>query len=141
MSDTRAEAKVGTWQPIEDDVFIESKGWRIVVGYVGSNDDALFIEEHCQDGIYTHAVFELRANIRLCQLVDVPDAGGAPDWADAPDWANFWAVDDNGCSYWYEYKPILGIRIWLAERGSNEICKQYPGWRNTLQARPRAGQD
>lgn len=72
------EAKVGTWQPIEDDVFIESKGWRIVVGYVGSNDDALFIEEHCQDGIYTHAVFELRANIRLCELVDVPDAGGVP---------------------------------------------------------------
>lgn len=79
----------------------------------------------------------------VCQLQPASASGdGVPDWANAPEWANFWAVDDNGCSYWYEYKPILGIRSWLAERGNNEICKQYPGWRNTLQARPRVeGQD
>ena len=28
-----------------------------------------------------------------------------PDWNFAPDWANYWAMDKDNNSYWYEHKP------------------------------------
>lgn len=112
---------VPSWEPMHED---DSATLRRNVPAI----DALY-----QQG---YAVYQLQPAAPSVRAEPVPD------WADAPEWANFWAVDDNGRSYWYEYKPTLGIRIWLAERGNNEISKQYPGWRNTLQARPRVeGQD
>lgn len=63
------------------------------------------------------------------------------DWSTAPEWAMWWAVDDNGCCYWYENKPVLGVRVWMSERGKDNLCIQYPGWRATLRQRPSAQGD
>lgn len=31
----------------------------------------------------------------------------APDWNEAPDWAQWYAIDANGISYWYEHEPVF----------------------------------
>lgn len=129
-----------------------SESIAIPAEYLDTITDALNCERRqyqeltidCPDPYYAEKIAEIDAALAaLDQARQAPRpapsvrAEPVPDWADAPEWANFWAVDDNGRCFWYEYKPTLGIRIWLAERGNNEISKQYPGWRNTLQERPR----
>jgi hypothetical protein len=58
-----------------------------------------------------------------------------PSWDDAPEWANWLAQDENYLWYWYEYKPVSGIYMFLyggncAEASTNQ------DWRDTLQPRP-----
>lgn len=61
-----------------------------------------------------------------------------PDWNDAPTWANYFAQDEDGFWYWYEFEPRLGHRSWIP--GSTGQVKRAeavlaPSWQNTKQGR------
>ena len=59
-----------------------------------------------------------------------------PNWDNAPEWAKYWAVDENGCCWWYENEP-KAFRVAWVEKTRREIaygsCK---AWETTLQERP-----
>lgn len=68
-----------------------------------------------------------------------------PDWTKAPEWANYWAVDEDGLSYWYRLEPILfrafgfwdndpGDELWDLDISDGDGTD--PDWRNSLQKRP-----
>lgn len=65
-----------------------------------------------------------------------------PDWNQAPDWANWWGVDEDGQSHWYDVKPDLDVNEWAMGLGADDYSKsiefsQYTGdWQNSLRKRP-----
>lgn len=78
-----------------------------------------------------------------------------PNWNNAPQWAQYWAVDPDGRSFWYEVEPfvtfdLLGdgtnINGWFFDddKESSTKIKPYgkvenaPDWTKTLQQRPNA---
>jgi hypothetical protein len=81
----------------------------------------------------------------LDALPDMP----TPDWSQAPDWAQWWCVDTDGTTYWYELEPKIGVGGWWHK----EIQPQWVAkdkeidlalgvdWRQTLQRRPKSEDD
>lgn len=75
--------------------------------------------------------------------VEYKPEGIGPDWGTAPPgWANYWAIDKDGYSYWYEYEPILDTIMWDIQKYQD--CKtKFTGkfdatnWQNSLQKRPK----
>jgi len=63
------------------------------------------------------------------------------DWNEAPEWANYWAMDENGHSYWYECQPYISMTwedMWDAH-GVTSLCDEgyiSDNWRASLQVRP-----
>ena len=60
-----------------------------------------------------------------------------PNWDEAPEWAQWWAMDFNGDSYWYEFQPILYGNIWC--KTSEEYTREgFAGKIEVIQQRPTA---
>lgn len=65
-----------------------------------------------------------------------------PDWSKAPEDCDWWAIDLNGQSHWYDAKPALGGNEWITGRGAKDYSEsikfvQYDGdWQNSLRKRP-----
>ena len=65
------------------------------------------------------------------------------DWSKAPDWANYWAMEPDGYSDWFENKPtpIFTKKAvgdgWLANGGrTNFSSASVHDWADSLQKRP-----
>ena len=68
------------------------------------------------------------------------------DWGNAPKWANWWAMDADGKTYWYEHKPYIDYTCncrWAysfdngcIDIDSNPYNLSGIDWRQTLTLRP-----
>lgn len=67
-----------------------------------------------------------------------------PDWSAAPDWAIYWAVDEDGCAYWYQNQPGKSGSLWSrAASGGHSLLfdgvdLEDRDWMTTLRKRPEA---
>ena len=53
-----------------------------------------------------------------------------------PEWANWMATDEDGCSYFYEEKPVISDNYW--KRGTGEIKRLNNSlWKESLIERKR----
>jgi hypothetical protein len=66
-----------------------------------------------------------------------------PDWTTAPEWANWWAIDKDGETAWYEKAPYIhpGDAGWSSQGIGWEDAERTslpPGckWHMTLRQRP-----
>jgi hypothetical protein len=62
-----------------------------------------------------------------------------PDWSTAPEWAEWWAVDENGCAYWYSEKPAMRGRAFYKENVESLVMPAFnkvPEWQDSLSKRP-----
>ena len=62
-----------------------------------------------------------------------------PNWEEAPDWANWWAVNEDGDSWWFECEPPLSRDQWLMNGNWNyagNVNLNGFNWRETLTHRP-----
>ena len=44
-----------------------------------------------------------------------------PNWENAPTRHYFWAVNESGDVYWYEYEPTYNGRVWINEQGYSKV--------------------
>jgi len=58
-----------------------------------------------------------------------------PDWKDAPEWANWLAKDEDGCWYWFEFKPSADDNFWSNDGKRYELASRDRGWRESLERR------
>lgn len=47
------------------------------------------------------------------------------DWRQAPDWAEWWAMDRDGESFWFEKEPVRGEREWECCGGEVRIAPAF----------------
>ena len=64
-----------------------------------------------------------------------------PDWSEAPVWAIWWAMDEDGCCYWFEDEPDMKSLTWMPT-GVSDVAKahsfNYQGtWVDSLRKRPQ----
>lgn len=63
------------------------------------------------------------------------------DWSQAPEWANWWAVDSNMMTNWYDEKPVISgsNNEWTCTNGGDyeedRLLHGNLDWRNSLQER------
>lgn len=62
-----------------------------------------------------------------------------PDWTTAPQWANYWAVDTDGYSWWYENKPHYDDSFWydIGSKEEDTLYYSVTDWKSTLRKRPK----
>jgi len=106
----------------------------------------------CEDGVMTvypaAAVSRAIGDLNLIyrrdtgkMVADVPTEEIVVDWATAPAWANFWALDQDGVSNWFEEAPTPWCNRWCAlfDAGRHEYHKKHPysfaNWKETLRSR------
>jgi len=67
-----------------------------------------------------------------------------PDWNNSPSWAEWFGIDEDGYSWWFETKPEANIRFgyWLqeSEKSYDKLAGRCPekaiDWKNSLRKRP-----
>lgn len=85
------------------------------------------------------SIYDLQDRFKVALAAITPPA---PDWSQAPAWSNWWAMDANTSSYWYEYEPEASIYGWADENGRVEYDKhdnELPlgvDWRLLKERRP-----
>jgi hypothetical protein len=75
--------------------------------------------------------------------LDAQAAAPEPDWTTAPDWAQWWAVDEDGRTYWYNRQPYVEKAddgCWDGngkfEWNGDVTLPVGVDWRTTLRRRP-----
>ena len=61
-----------------------------------------------------------------------------PDWSQAPDNVNYWVMDKDGESYYFEDKPVMKSATWMATTNSVIVPahSNYQGdWKDSLRER------
>lgn len=64
-----------------------------------------------------------------------------PNWSQAPEWATWWAVDDNGESYWFDSRPKCNYTLgyWGGDVSSVlDKAGKWFNWASSLRQRPQA---
>ena len=62
-----------------------------------------------------------------------------PNWDNAPEWARYWAVDENGCCWWYENEPVIEDDYWTRSNNNTDVLSDdnvCVTWRESLHERP-----
>ena len=59
-----------------------------------------------------------------------------PDWTKAPEWAMWWAIDEDGSTYWYVAKPEPAGACWATDNKCEYIQPAPIAWRSSLRQRP-----
>jgi len=136
------------WAKIDIDAIIA----RVVSGeYDGASSVAVRIKElEAEVGRLTNELAQMTAqrdiarehNARVVSEL-ATRAKQVPylDWSKAPDWAQWWTVDANGESYYYEVEPGLCATTWevaSTERFMSAGKVELGGrnWRMMVQVRP-----
>lgn len=77
---------------------------------------------------------------RVAELDGMLPKKPEPNWDEAPEWAKYWAVDEDGTSYYIQGRPIQGLRGWFGSDGvwkyTGVVNLQGFDWRKTLTPRP-----
>lgn len=67
------------------------------------------------------------------------------DWSTAPEWAQWFAIDSNGFSSWYEKMPFIAVGkngdFWAVSDGAGMYGDHYiivgRNWRELIEQRPQ----
>ena len=84
---------------------------------------------------------------RVETWLDSLPAKPQPDWSEAPKWAQWWAVDANEESYWFESHPQIDTTFWMPLGDCKSISDAFVAlllgidWRTTLRKRPQEVSD